>query len=150
LTLADGTLIQWDPNCKYLGVVLDKRLTFSEHIASSCAKALKLIGVYYSLINKKSDLTLNNKLLLYKAAFRSILTYASPVWIDAAKTHLKKIQIVQNKILKILLKKPFFTKTEIIHCEADIPLIIDYLNKLNSNFKTKLSFSDNVLIKYII
>jgi hypothetical protein len=57
----------------------------------------------YSLLHRKSALSIKNKILLYKVGIRPILTYGCPVFSSAAKTHLKKIQTTQNKILKMIL-----------------------------------------------
>jgi hypothetical protein len=149
LLLSDGSSIEWSDQCKYLGVILDKRLTFKHHIDYVCSKALKQIGTYYGAINRRSRLSQQNKLLLYKTAFRSVLSYAAPVWADAAKSSLKKMQITQNKILKIILNKPYREKTSNIHLESKIPYMIDFIDKINSNFKRKLNFSNNELIRNI-
>jgi hypothetical protein len=62
----------------------------------------------YPLINRKSSLKTKNKILLYKVGIRPILTYGAPVFSTAAKTHLKKIQTTQNKILKMILNVPWY------------------------------------------
>lgn len=43
------------------------------------------------------------------------LLYAAPVWAAAAKTHIKKLQIVQNKFLRIIYNPPIYTKTADLH-----------------------------------
>jgi hypothetical protein len=147
ITLDNSTRTGWRNNCKYLGVILDKKLNFSDHISNACSRTLKPIPIYYSLINRKSKLNLKNKLLLYKTVFRPTLTYAAPIWGGAAKTHLKKVQTVQNKVLKLIINKPYWTRTELVHTESNIDLIKDFIGKINRRFTDKLSFSDNILVR---
>jgi uncharacterized membrane protein len=94
--------IPWAPEVKYLGLTLDKRLTFASHTAKSIEKAERTFRILYSFLNRKSKLCLHNKLLLYKFFIRRILCYGFDTWFNCATTHKKKLQIVQNKCLKII------------------------------------------------
>lgn len=61
------------------------------------------ISLLYNLINKKSNLSQPNKLLLYKVVIRPILLYAAPIWSNASQLNLNKLELVQ-KILNRILK----------------------------------------------
>ena len=100
--------IQWETNVKYLGLYLDKKLTFNKHIEYVIQKAQMGIRILYPLLNRKSELNIKNKLLLYKVAIRPIFTYGCPAFRHIAMTHIKKLQILQNKTLKLILDKPWF------------------------------------------
>lgn len=139
--------IPWSDSVKYLGVILDKTLTFKSHTNYSTERALKYIKVLFPLICRRSKLNTKNKILIYKSIFRSILLYAGPVWIHCAKTHINSIQLVQNKILKIILKKSVTFSTELLHREANIELIINQLRKLNDTFSDKCDTSVNPLVR---
>ncbi len=93
---------------KYLVLLLDKRLTFNKHVEFIINKVSNAVKCMYPLINRKSSLKTKNKILLYKVGIRPILTYGAPVFSTAAKTHLKKIQTTQNKILKMILNVPWY------------------------------------------
>jgi hypothetical protein len=88
--------INWSDRVKYLGLLLDKRLTFNKHVEFIINKVSNAVKCMYPLINRKSSLNTKNKILLYKVGIRPILTYGAPVFSTAAKTHLKKIQTTQN------------------------------------------------------
>jgi hypothetical protein len=55
----------------------------------------------YSL-SGSGRLNTDNKLTLYKALIKSVMTYASPIWeYDyAANAHLIKLQRLQNRVLR--------------------------------------------------
>jgi hypothetical protein len=129
--------ISWQNSAKYLGLILDKKLTFKNHIEAVIEKANKSSRILYPLLNRKSKLNLKNKLLLYKVALRPIITYACPIFGDAAKTHQKKMQTFQNKIIKIILNVPWYTGTNYIHQQANIMLVKEYMEKLNSKFNSQ-------------
>ncbi|GFT46203.1 uncharacterized protein TNCV_1851041 [Trichonephila clavipes] len=73
---------------------------------------IEVRGIIKRLQNRKaagrnSPLSLENKVILYKQVLRPIITYASPVWGAAAATHMKKIQVIQNKILRLITNAPW-------------------------------------------
>ena len=51
------------------------------------------------LLNRKSDLSIRNGVLLYKQLVRSMMVYACPAWRFAALTHVRKLQVLQSKFL---------------------------------------------------
>ncbi|GBN25608.1 RNA-directed DNA polymerase from mobile element jockey [Araneus ventricosus] len=108
--------LSWDKEIKYLGLILDSKLTFRNHIKYNTDKFLaKVRAIIRHLIGRKSPLFLNNKVLLFKQILPPILTYASQIWAFAVKTHLKKVQIMQNKILRIMTNAPWYMRNDVIH-----------------------------------
>ena len=77
---------------------------------------------------------------------KPILCYGIETWFDCAATHRRKIQIVQNKQLKIILNRHWRHSTVALHEEAGIPLINDFGKKLTDKFFHKSRFSENPLI----
>jgi Reverse transcriptase (RNA-dependent DNA polymerase) len=138
--------VPWTPTVKYLGVYLDKRLTFACHISESLNKAEKAFRVLYSFLNRRSKLCIQNKLLLYKACIRPILTYGVETWHDCAATHRRKLQIIQNKCLKIINNRHWRYSTSALHDESGVPLIQDFGNRIIERFLLRSRSSDNPLI----
>lgn len=67
---------------KYLGVVLDFERKFSDHIEIVCTRADTIVGATRRLlpyVNGPSDLCRE----LYYQVWKSVVPYASPVWVDA-------------------------------------------------------------------
>ena len=63
----NGTDIPWSNNVRYLGVFLDRTLTFNVHIVHIITKFnLKAIKMLYPLINRKSQLNTCNKITIVK------------------------------------------------------------------------------------
>lgn len=69
--------IQWEQKVKYLGVILDTKMKFKDHIPFVINKVNLLIKMLYPFINRKSHLSLTNKMLIFKSIFQSAMYY---VW----------------------------------------------------------------------
>ena len=46
------------------------------------------------LLNRKSDLSVRNGVLLYKQLIRPMMKYACPAWMSAAPTHVRRLQVL--------------------------------------------------------
>lgn len=139
--------ICWEDKVKYLGVILDKKLIFNEHINYIVHKINITIKIMYPLINRKSGLSIFNKTLILKSIFHAILFYAAPVWYEASDCHLKRLQICQNKILKIIYDLPRDFSTRTLHEMSNVKLVKERLNLISENFKFRCQNSTHVHIQ---
>lgn len=138
--------LSWSNEVKYLGLILDKNLTFKNHIESIQAKCNKYIKCLYPLINRNSKLCLKNKLLIYKQIFRPAMLYAVPIWTSCCATRKKVLQRIQNKILKMILKLPPWFSTEELHHRARVEKLEQLSNNQISHFKHRSLGSEHPLI----
>jgi hypothetical protein len=125
------------------GETLDKRLTFASHTAKSIEKAERAFRSLYSFLNRKSKLCLYNKLFLYKFCIRPILCYGVEKWYNCAATLKKKLQIIQNKCLKIIKNRHRRYSTFDLHQETNIPMIKAFGEKIYEKFMQRCRFSEN-------
>jgi hypothetical protein len=65
----DGYSIRWSDPTKYLGLILDKKLTFSPHFEYFSDRVQRLTRILYPLIKRRSNLSLDQKVLLNKGIF---------------------------------------------------------------------------------
>lgn len=143
----NGSLVEWSTNIKYLGVILDKNLTFGPHIQYTRDKAQKAFISIYPLIARNSKLSQQNKNILFKSLIRPILTYSAPLWKDAAKSHLKKLQVIQNKTLKSINNLEWRFPTTDLHQLTKYPTITEYCESLTENFNHRNTLSTFELIR---
>ena len=87
------------------------------------------IRVLYSLFNRKSRLNTDCKLYIYKVAVRPIMTYGAPIFNNMVKSHKKRLQVVHNKLLKMILKVPFDTSTNHIHEMTQLETVNEFLTE---------------------
>lgn len=92
---------------KYLGIIIDSQLNFKKHITTVVAKAKAALCMLYRFIKNK-NITIKNKVLIYKTCIRPVMTYACPVWCNSKKSNIKKMQTVQNKCLNIILDNHYY------------------------------------------
>lgn len=137
----NGDNISWSTTIKYLGVTLDKKLTWNPHISSKLQQGYQRLKILYPLINRQTALSWNCSLLLYKQILRPLVLYAAPIWGNCAKTHINKIQIFQSKILRTISNAPWFVRNEALHIDFRIPTIKDYIQNLTINFFSQLKYA---------
>lgn len=88
---------------KYLGLVFDSTLSWGNHIEHVQRKVSSLCGLMYRV----SKFVPRNALLtFYHGCIHSHLQYLIIVWGHACKTKLKKLQVLQNRCLKIIYHLP--------------------------------------------
>lgn len=102
---------------KYLGVTLDERLTFLNHIEATAARIRKMIYMFKQLRNVASTKILHS---VYTALCEPILTYCLEVWGAAAKSHLNCLEKAQKAVLKVMYNKPFRYPTSQLFSETRV------------------------------
>jgi hypothetical protein len=127
----------------YLGITLDSRLNFKLNIKNKLTKANHAIRITYPLIKRNSKLTTENKIILYKALLRPIITYAAPVWSHLSDYALEPLEIFQNKCMRLIHNVPRYTNTQYLRDLSELPKIKDLLTQ-TEKFFTK---NPNPLIK---
>lgn len=137
---------KWKPSVKYLGVKLDSKLLFKEHINFAIQKAKAVaFSSLYCILNRKSPASIDTKARVFKSYIRPILTYACPIYANAAKSHLAKLQLFQNKLLRMILNKSWldFSTTREIHDSLKMPFLSDFIEKITSKFYLKTASHSN-------
>ena len=88
---------------KYLGILIDDKLTFKSHIHHLESKLSQSVGIIARL---KYFLPSSALINLYFALIHSHLLYGLPVWASTCKTYLSKIRVLQNKAISIIFEIP--------------------------------------------
>ena len=141
LKINDRT-IEEKNSVKYLGVTLDRRLSFAPHITQTLTRTYAMLSRLYPLANRRSKLSTDNKLTLYKTIFRPIMTYACASWNIISDTQCKRLQTTQNKLLRLLTNSDRYTPNAEIHRIAKISMIRDFITETSQKFlSTKIQQS---------
>ena len=126
--------VNWCDTAKYLGLLMDKRLTLRKHTNYAANKCHVATRILYSLLNKRSKLYSASKSLLYKVGIRPTMLYAAPILQQAAKTIVQKLQVAQNKVLRLATNSKWRTRIATIHELAQADTVPDYINRLTATF----------------
>ena len=71
------------------------------------------------LLNRKSDLSVRNGVLLYKLLICPMIDYACPVWKSTVRTHVRRLQVLQSKCLRLAIGAPWYLSNMriwVFHC----------------------------------
>jgi hypothetical protein len=101
------------------------------------------------LLNRRSGLSVRNGVLLYKELIRPMMDYACPIWRYAVRSHVKKLQVLQSKCLRIATNAPCYVGNRQIHEDLGIPFFFDHIRALTENFDSKLAHAGNPIVRQL-
>ena len=100
LNIDDRNIIKTE-KIKLLGVYIDDKLEFTEHIRELCIKASQKVGVLSRLRNL---IPCKAKLLLYKTFILPHLTYCHLTWQFCRSSDKRKLERIQERALRAIYK----------------------------------------------
>jgi hypothetical protein len=92
------------------------------------------MGILGPLRNRMSDLSVRNGMLLYKQLIRPMMDYACPACRSAARTHVRRLQVLQSKCLSLATGAPRYVSNRQIHEGLGVPLFADHIRALTASF----------------
>jgi hypothetical protein len=131
------------------GVTLDRRLTWSPHINQISRRTAQRMGMLGPLLNRRSELSIRNGVLLYKQLIRPMMDYACPVWRSAARTHVRRLQVLQSKYLRLVTGAPWYLSNRQIHEDLGVPLFADHIRALTASLDSRLTDVENHLVRQL-
>ena len=111
-----------DDTVKYLGVLLDHNVTWSDQIEKLTSKLACSAGIF-----SKLRYYLDNKTLIqmYHALFNSHLQYGILCWGTTSSTNLHKLQVLQNRAIRNMMKAPRFFRLDNYYLNLRILKVTD-------------------------
>jgi hypothetical protein len=129
-----GEPIEWVDRNRYLEVTLNTRLPWSPHIDQVRKTTAQTMGMLGPLLNRKSDLSVMNGMLLYKHLIHHMMNYTCLVWRSAARSHVRRLQVLQSKCLRLATGAPRYLSNRQIHEELGVPPFADHIRALTASF----------------
>ncbi|GBM54382.1 RNA-directed DNA polymerase from mobile element jockey [Araneus ventricosus] len=142
-------IIPWSQQAKYLGIILDKKLTCQSHISSIKTKFRNVTRKLYLLSARDSDMKRKYKILIYTAILRPIITYGCPIWGAAVKSNINKLEVLENNIIRHICKAGWYMRNEDIRKAIKLPSLKDFIKKISVNFYNNIENIDNEAIRQI-
>jgi hypothetical protein len=93
------TIIKATKSIKYLGLIFDDQYNFEIHMNEMVKKIRQIIPKLYYL---RKVLNCKNNKIIYDAWIKSILQYGIEVYANGKAKSLKRLEKIQNKVIKIL------------------------------------------------
>ena len=116
---------------KYLGITLDEFLNWNEHVANTVKSLNSLFSVFYNI---RRYLTIEHIRVIYYSMIYSKIRYGICAYGFTKKENIDKVQVLQNKLLKVLLEKEWRTPTNELHNLLDILQVNDLFRQEISTF----------------
>ena len=122
----------------FLGLLLDRLLTFKDHfkyLRGKCFKAMNAIKVISYNSSETDSLTL---LRIYRALVRSKLDYACQVYGTAPKSYLKALDPVHHKGIRLSLGAYVSSPVESLYVEANEPRLAERRDMLQMQYYARV------------
>ena len=107
--LMNGQPVTQETTTKFLGIILDSRLTFAQHIHYIRNKSSKNIGILSKL---RKVLPTSTLVQLYNALILPYLQYCLEIWGSAPDTHINSLLKLQKQCCRIVTSSPPATPSQ--------------------------------------
>ena len=124
LKLCDDVLINSESSVKVLGVIIDNRLTFTEHISRCCKKAARQLN---ALLRIAKYLDMKSKKLIFNSFIMSNFNYCPLVWHLCGEGNNNKLKQIQERSLRTLLSDTRSDYESLLDTFGTIPLLTSRL-----------------------
>ena len=91
--------VNFSPNCKFLGVLIDSKLNFRNHIDCVLGKLVRSARILYRIRNY---LPLKSRLNFYYAFVYSHLSYSVLIWGNTSNVHLRPLITQHKRIIRLI------------------------------------------------
>jgi hypothetical protein len=99
------------------------------------------------LINRKSKLSFENKITIYKAIIRRVWTYGIELWGCSKPSNTKVLQTFQSKTLRKLSNAPCYISNVTLHDDLRTPFVTEVIRTFAKNHKNRTAQNNNQLIR---
>jgi hypothetical protein len=127
---------------KCLGLHLGRKLTWQHHIFTKWKHLGVTLSTIYWLFRRKSQPSLNNKLLLYKTILKLISTYGIQLWGTASTSNIEILERFQSKALR-MIDAPWYVPNTLIRRDLQIPSVKEEISQYSSHYSARLTAHPN-------
>ena len=111
-----------EKNPKFLGVTLDRTLSFNDHVENVCERVTSRCRMLACLASRTWGWKKHSLRRVFTATQRSIMEYAAAAWQPfCTKTQINKLEVAQNKCLRLISGQYANSHRDALHLETGIP-----------------------------
>jgi hypothetical protein len=133
------------PRPEFCSLSVDRRLTWRKHITTKRKQLDLKLRYLYWIVGRKSQLSLENKLLIYKLILKPVWIYGIQLWGTASNSNLEILERFQSKVLRIITDAPWYMPNTIIKRDLQIPTVKQEPRKYSANYRKRLDAHPNNL-----
>ena len=131
-------MLPQETSAKYLGLHLDRRLTWKPHIAAKRKQLNLKFKQLYWLLGQNSQLSTENKLLVYKTILKPIWTYGIQLWGSTSLSNIEILQRFQSKTLRTIVKAPWYVPNKFIHSDLKVRSVREEVTNYSKRYQARL------------
>ena len=120
--IIDNAILDKVNTTKFLGLIIDDKLSWKIHIDNVCKTISRSIGTINKLKYVFPPATL---LMLYSTMILPYLTYGILAWGNSSKVQLDRLYLLQKKIVRIIFNKGFYSHTNPIFYDNKLLKVYD-------------------------
>lgn len=136
----NNVMINFVDSVSFLGLTIDCKLKFKDHIGVVSKKLSKVVGIMYKV---REYLTVKSLTSLYYSLFYPYLLYGNVLWGGTYNVHLHTVEMLQKRAVRIITGSEYLAHTDPLFYSTGI-LKIDDLHEyllLLYLFKSKNKFN---------
>jgi hypothetical protein len=130
-------------HAKYLGLHLDRKLTWNHHIFTKRKQLSLILTKLYWLLGRSSRLSLPNKLLLYKTMLKPIWTYGIQLWGTSSTSNIEILERFQSKALRMIVDALWYVPNNHIRRDLQMTSIKEEISRYSNQYSARLSTRPN-------
>ena len=85
------------------------------------------------------DFSVKRTVLPYKQLIRPMMYFACPAWRSAARTHVRRLQVLQSKCIGLANGAPWYVRNRHIHEDLGVTLFGEHIRALSVSFDSTLT-----------
>jgi hypothetical protein len=102
------------------------------------------------ILGRKSELSIENKLLIYKTILKPIWTHGGTLWGTASNSNIEILRKYENKVLRATVNSPWYISNKVIHADLKVPTIREEITKYTVKYRDKVTTDTNELASTLL
>ena len=141
--IINNQAVPYANTAKYLGMSLDAKLKWKEHIKKKREELNLKYRKMYWLLGNNSDLSIQNKIMLYNQVLKPVWTYGIQLWGCTKKKNTEIIKKFQNKVLRGIVNAPWYIRNTDLHRDLQIEMVTEVVKKYAVSHNQRLQSHTN-------
>jgi hypothetical protein len=104
----------------------------------------------YWILGRRSKLSIENKLLIFKTILKPIWTYGIPLWGTASNSNIEILQRHQNKFFRTTVNSPWYIPNKFLHTDLKALTVREEMTKFSIKYRDKITTQPNELVSTLL